>query len=279
MQHTFKADKECRLSEFLREKGVSRSLVCTLKQHEGAISVNGQSVHTDYHLKAGDMITLTEPKETDSGIIKTAEPKVPVLYEDGEVIVFDKPPLMPCHPSVKHIDDTLANYCAYITDGAVFRCINRLDRDTSGCCLVAKSRYCAGIIGKSIKKRYIALAQGAVNDKGVIEKPIRRKGESIIERECADDGQYAKTLYKTIARNDKYSLCEVTLETGRTHQIRVHFSYIGHPLAGDDMYGGSPHEISRQALHCASLEFITPDGGKRITVTSPLPEDIRRLIY
>lgn len=252
--------------------------MCFLKQYEGAIQVNGVNAHTDYILKAGDIASINEPDERDSGIIKTAGLTVPVLYEDSEVIVFDKPPLMPCHPSIKHTSDTLANHYACITDGGVFRCINRLDRDTSGCCLIAKSRYCAAVIGKSIKKTYYCICEGVPEKSGVIEVPIKRRDDSIIERICAPDGQYAKTSYRVITSKNGHSLCEVTLETGRTHQIRVHFSHIGHPLAGDDMYGGSLDKISRQALHCGRLEFTTPDGGRAVTVTSPLPEDMAKIL-
>ena len=278
MQHTFKAQKPCRLSIFLRQAGVSRSLMCYLKQYEGAITVNGENVHTDYMLSAGDIAGICEPEEKDGSIIKTPEPAVLKLYEDGEAVVFDKPPMMPCHPSAKHVNDTLANYYAFLTGGRVFRCINRLDRDTSGCCLVAKSRYSAANIGQSVKKTYYAICQGTPPAEGVIEIPIRRTSDSIIKRECASDGQYAKTAYRVLDSFGGYSLCEVTLGTGRTHQIRVHFSHIGYPLAGDDMYGGSLADIGRQALHCGKISFISPDGEKAVTVTSDLPEDMKRLI-
>ena len=278
MRHTFKADRQIRLSAFLKQNGVSRSLMCYLKLHEGAIQVNGENARTDYIMSPGDELSVDEPDEKDRELIKTPEPAVKVLYEDREVIVFDKPPFMPCHPSIKHRDDTLANYYAYLTDGGVFRCINRLDRDTSGCCLIAKSRYCAALIGKSTEKTYTAVCEGELSGEGVIEIPIRRKGDSIIERECAADGQYAKTSYRVLKSANGFSLCEVRLATGRTHQIRVHFSHIGHPLAGDDMYGGCTDMINRQALHCTKLVFITPDGNRRISVCSPIPEDMNRII-
>ena len=252
--------------------------MCALKQTEGGLTVNGVSVHTDYIIKAGETAEINEPPELDSDIAPSPLPKVPVLYEDSEVIVFDKPPFMPTHPSAKHTDDTLANYYAHYAHGAVFRCINRLDRDTSGCCLVAKSRYSASVIGETVQKTYYAVCEGEMPEAGRIDKPIRRKGGSIIERECADNGQTAVTNYKTLKTNGRYSLCEITLETGRTHQIRVHFSYIGHPLAGDDMYGGKRDEIGRQALHCGRISFVTPDGGKRVTVTSQLPSEMNELL-
>lgn len=278
MEHIFKADKSCRLSAFLMQNGVSRSLMCYLKQYEGGITVNGRPAHTDYILSVGDIAAINEPAEKDGETAPSPSPAVPVLYEDSEVIVFDKPPFMPTHPSAKHYDDTLANYHAFLTGGAVFRCINRLDRDTSGCCLVAKSRYCTSVIGKTVRKTYYAVCEGEMPPEGMIEQPIRRCGDSIIRRECADDGQYAKTIYKTLVTNEQYSLCEVTLATGRTHQIRVHFSFMGHPLAGDDMYGGKRDKINRQALHCGKIGFVTPDGEREITVSSELPAEMQKLI-
>ena len=277
MQHTFKALKKQRLSSFLSQNGVSRSLMCCLKQVEGGITVNGTPAHTDYMLSPGDIAAINEPIEHQTDIAPAEQPGASVLYEDSEVVVFDKPPFMPTHPSHKHSTDTLANHYAFITGGDVFRCINRLDRDTSGCCLIAKSRYCAGVIGEGLQKTYYAVCEGVPKQEGVIELPIGRKPGSIIERECTPGGQYARTEYRLIKTNGRYSLCEVTLKTGRTHQIRVHFSAIGHPLAGDDMYGGSLSDIDRQALHCGQLIFTSPDKG-RVTVISELPKVMRALL-
>ena len=277
MQHTFKADKPCRLSTFLRQNGVSRSLMCALKQTECGITVNGAPAHTDYMLAAGDIAAINEPSEHDYDITPSPLPAVPVIYEDSELIVFDKPPLMPTHQSMGHNDDTLANFYAHYTNGSVFRCLNRLDRDTSGCCLVALSRYGVSAVSGTVSKTYYAVCEGEMPPQGVIDLPIRRCDDSFIKRECAPDGQQARTLYKTLAVGRGYSLCEITLETGRTHQIRVHFSSVGHPLAGDDMYGGSRGDISRQALHCGRISFITPADGKRVTVRSPIPQDMRRI--
>ncbi|WP_051588964.1 RluA family pseudouridine synthase [Ruminococcus sp. NK3A76] len=278
MLHTFKAQKPCRLSDFLARNGVSRSLLCYLKQHEGAITVNGKPAHTDYHLSPGDIAGIDEPAERSDDILPVKSDLVTVLYEDREVIVLDKPPFMPSHPSARHHDDTLANHYAYISGGGVFHCINRLDRDTSGCCLIAKSRYSAALAAKTVRKTYYAICEGDPGSEGVIEIPIRRKSGSVIERECAPDGQYAKTIFKTLKRNERYSLCEVTLETGRTHQIRVHFSHTGHPLAGDDMYGGSLLDIPRQALHCGRLKFVSPDENVDVCIEAPLPEDMLGLV-
>ena len=277
MTFTCTCDEDGRkLGDVLRAHGFSRKLVTRLKRTENGILRGGLPIRTVDTVFCGDVITITE---SDTG---GAEPNpaldVHILYEDEHLAVFDKPPMMPCHPSAKHVSDTLANYYAFLTGGGVFRCINRLDRDTSGCCLVAKSRYSAANIGQSVKKTYYAICQGTPPAEGVIEIPIRRTSDSIIKRECASDGQYAKTAYRVLDSLGGYSLCEVTLGTGRTHQIRVHFSHIGHPLAGDDMYGGSLANIGRQALHCGKISFISPDGEKAVTVTSELPEDMKRLI-
>lgn len=265
-QHTFKTDSSIRLSIFLRQNGVSRSLMSYLKTQTLGLTVNGVSAHTDCILKPGDIAAINEPEE----YAENAEPndlKVPILYEDSDVIVYDKPGNMPVHPSAKHYNDTLLNYHAFYTGGKVFRCLNRLDRDTSGCCLAAKSRYSAAVLSGSIKKVYLAVTKGIPPESGVIDKPIRRKEGSLIERECADDGQRAVTHFRRLYTKDGYSLMRVTIDTGRTHQIRVHFKTIGFPLAGDSLYGGDTSLFKRQALHCHSLSFTSPDGGEVCVVS------------
>lgn len=259
------------LGEVLAKRGVSRRLITTLKRIDGGITRGGTTVRTVDRVNSGDEIML---KEQDA---KTLEPNfrlsVPALYDDESLIVFDKPPFMPVHPSVKHQGDTLGNFFAARFPGIAFRPVNRLDRDTSGCVICAKSRFSAAKLQKSFEKTYYAVCCGHPPDEGKIDAPIARERDSIIKRVVSPDGQPAVTNYRIIARSEKYSLAEIRLETGRTHQIRVHFSYIGFPLAGDDLYGGSREDYIRQALHCSSVGFIHPESGQRIDVFSPLPEN------
>ena len=155
--------------------------------------------------------------------------------------------------------------------------MNRLDRNTSGLCLIAKTVYAAHRV-RDLQKRYYALVPEGLHGSGTVDAPIASERDSVITRCVRADGRPSVTHYRRIAENGRYSLAKVRLETGRTHQIRVHFAYIGHPLAGDDMYGGSTADISRQALHCGRLTFRLPLTGEEVTVEADLPEDIRALI-
>lgn len=239
------------------------------------ITRDGQLVRSIDTVFPGDVIVLRNPDET------TLEPNgslsVPVVFENENLVVFDKPGGMPVHPSIKHQGDTLGNFFAFRYPGLTFRPVNRLDRDTSGLCIVAKNAHSANLLQGSCEKVYFAAVHGITDESGTIDAPIARQQESIILRCVRSDGQNAVTHFKRLKFNEKYSLEEIHLETGRTHQIRVHFSHIGHPLAGDDMYGGLRCDIPRQALHCGQLSFTEPLSGENITVTSPIPRDIEEL--
>lgn len=202
---------------------------------------------------------------------------VPVVFENESLVVFDKPFDMPVHPSIKHQGDTLGNFFASRYPGITFRAVNRLDRDTSGLCIVAKDALAAKLLQGSCEKVYFAAVCGSIPESGVIDAPIARERESIIVRCVREDGQRAVTRYKRLEAGERYSLAEVMPETGRTHQIRVHFSHIGAPLAGDDLYGGSREDIGRQALHCGKMTFTDPSTGEKITVSSEIPEDMKKL--
>ena len=217
------------------------------------ITRNGSLIRSIDTVCNGDIIILKLNDE------KFLEPnpkiKVPVAFENDDLIIFEKPAGMPVHPSIKHQGDTLGNFFASIYPNLTFRPINRLDCNTSGLCAVAKNSYGASHYQEKIKKTYYAVAEGITEESGTINAPIAREKESIILRCVREDGQNAVTHYKRLLFNEKYSLLEINLETGRTHQIRVHMAYIGHSLAGDDMYGGKTDIIKRQALHCGIMKF------------------------
>ncbi len=255
--------------------GTSKRLITKLKQIENGITNNGIHVRTIDTVKTGDVIEILLYDE--KVLEENSELNVPIIYEDNDVIVFDKPAFMPVHPSHKHLNDTLGNYFAFCCNGLTYRPINRLDRDTSGLCAVAKNSFSAVKLQKSIKKVYYAVACGKITGSGTIDKPIARMDNSIITRCVSEDGQKAVTHYEMLKSNDKYTLLKIKLETGRTHQIRVHFSYIGHPLAGDNMYGGNMIDLNRQALHCGELLFTHPITDEKIHLISKLPQDIQCL--
>lgn len=239
------------------------------------ITRNGKLVRSIDTVFPGDEIVL---KISDSSLLEPNDKlNVPIAFENENLIIFDKPCGMPVHPSIKHQGDTLGNFFAHLYPDVTFRPVNRLDRDTSGLCIAAKNAHAANLLQGTCQKVYYAAVHGITDKSGTIDAPIARLRESIIIRCVSPDGQKAVTHYKRLRYNRNYSLEEILLETGRTHQIRVHFAHIGHPLAGDDMYGGLREDISRQALHCGELTFTEPLSGEKITVKSPIPEDIGRL--
>lgn len=261
--------------DVLRLRGVSRRLTVKLKRRENGITLNGVQTRTVDRVRAGDILAVA----LDGGSSLEANPSltVPVAYEDEDVIVFDKPDNMPVHPSAGHYGDTLGNCFGAMFPGLTFRPVNRLDKNTSGLCAVAKNAYAAKMLGGNMEKEYLAAACGTVDGCGRIEAPIGRADGGVIKREVRSDGQYAATNYTIIKENGKYTLLRVVPETGRTHQIRVHFAYIGHPLAGDELYGGDTSDIGRHALHCCRLGFVSPISGKKVVLESPMREDIKRL--
>ncbi|MDD7516994.1 RluA family pseudouridine synthase [Ruminococcus flavefaciens] len=273
---TAEVERPVTLENFLvGKKGVSKRLLTKLKRQEGGITRNGVTIRSIDMVSAGDVIVLT--LEDDSFLEPNGSLNVPVAFENDSLVVFNKPSGMPVHPSIRHQGDTLGNYFAYRYPELTFRSVNRLDRDTSGLCIIAKDALAAKLLQGNCKKVYYAAVHGEIPEKGTIDAPIARERESIILRCVREDGQRAVTHYKRLKMNDKYSLAEIDLETGRTHQIRVHFAHIGAPLAGDDLYGGLRNDISRQALHCGRLSFNDPLSGEPITVDSELPEDIKAL--
>jgi 23S rRNA pseudouridine1911/1915/1917 synthase len=270
------AETPVTLEKFLLgKKGVSRRLLTKLKRQKDGITRDGVLVRSIDMVERGDVIVLN--MEDDSFLEPNGSLNVPIAYENESLVVFNKPSGMPVHPSIRHQGDTLGNYFAYLYPELTFRSVNRLDRDTSGLCIIAKDAHAAKLLQGCCKKVYYAAVHGEIPESGTIDAPIARERESIILRCVRDDGQRAVTHFKRLKTNGKYSLAEIDLETGRTHQIRVHFAHIGAPLAGDDLYGGLRDDISRQALHCGKLMFSNPMSDEPITVSSELPEDIKDL--
>lgn len=258
---------------FLKSRGISRRVLTALKRSGGLTC--GGTLRTVDAVHAGEVITL-RLDGGETSVAANPELSADVVYEDEDVVVFNKPPFMPVHPSQRHHDDTLANLFAARYPGLPFRPINRLDRNTSGLCVCAKNQFAAAALSGSISKVYYAITDGTPPG-NTVNAPIGRLGDSVIERCVTPDGKPAVTHFRKIA-GERRALLRITLETGRTHQIRVHMSHIGFPLCGDDMYGGECTAISRQALHCGEVEFTLPVSGERITVSAPLPEDMAAIL-
>lgn len=264
------------LGDVLKENGFSKRLITRLKRTEQGITRNGKTIRTIDKVFYKDKIILNSNDE------KTLEPNgdldVEILYEDNDLIVFNKPPLMPVHPSIKHQGDTLGNYFAFLFPSLTFRPVNRLDRDTSGCVIIAKNQHSAHLLQNSCEKTYFAIVKQTKYSGGRICAPIAREKDSIILRCVRNDGQYSATDWTVIKNKNGVSLIKLFLETGRTHQIRVHFAWKGSPLLGDEMYGGELSQIKRQALHCGEVKFKRPSDNKTITVRAPLPNDMSAII-
>lgn len=276
-----------KLGDFLREKGYSRQLLRQLKETENGLLRNGQPTFMTIALKNGDRIRvrLLEKAEGSEAIMPAPLP-FEIVYEDEDLLVINKPADMPIHPSFQNHGNTLADALTwhYQQQGKefVYRCINRLDRDTTGLLIVARHQLSASILSDMVRKReihreYLAIVEGIPPEKGTISAPIGRKeGSSILREVNFETGEPARTHFTRLETRNGLSLVSLKLETGRTHQIRVHMAYIGCPLIGDYLYYPDHTRINRQALHSYRLSFLHPITGKALSFTAPLPEDMKR---
>lgn len=277
------------VEQFLLSNGYSAALIRRLRHTEQSILKNGSPVYTTYRLDEGDSLAVTLPEEHGSENIVPVPMDLDIRYEDRDLLVVNKAAGVPIHPSQGNHDNTLANGIAWYLgekgEAATYRAINRLDRDTTGLLILARHALSACMLSEmvrthAIRRCYLAAASGLVPPEGVIDAPIARAGDSTIER-CVDfeRGDSARTHYRTLCynRDTDCSLVELRLETGRTHQIRVHMKHIGHPLPGDFLYNPDYRLIGRQALHSWQLDFIHPIKKEPLHFEAPLPEDMRRL--
>ncbi len=266
---------------FLRWRcGISTRMITRLKREKDGILMDGKNLRTVDPISSGSVITVTLPEEEMS--IEPVKGALDIVFEDAHLLALNKPPFMPVHPVKQHQTDTLANRVAYYAaqrgEDYVFRAQNRLDRNTSGLVLVCKDRFCINKLKGAVEKTYLALVHGRVERQGRVDLPIALRDGSKIVRCTSPDGKPAVTHYRPLSVFDDISLIELKLETGRTHQIRCHMSSIGHPLLGDDLYGGSPELISRQALHCAEMRFVHPVTGETVSLNVMMPDDMQAVI-
>ena len=273
------------------ELRLSTKMLKHLKFSEDGILVNGKRVTVRYVLQAGDTLTLAL-EDTETAPIEPVDLPIEILYEDEHLVVPSKPADMPTHPSHDHYGDTVANALAhrYASLGIpfVFRPINRLDRNTSGLLLIARNRVSAGRMSEAmrkgeIQKAYLAILDGVMTEQsGVIDACLHRTAESIIVREVcspdAPDADRAVTEYTVLATENQHTLVLAKPITGRTHQLRVHFAHVGHPITGDDLYGRASDAIARHALHALELTFPHPADQRKLHLTAPLPPDMAALV-
>lgn len=268
----------------LNDMGISLRLLYSLKKDK-QIFVNKKFYKMHELVNIGDIIEINLPDEANE--YDAEDMDIKLLYEDADLMVVEKEPFVVVHPTKGHQSGTLANgLIKLFKDKSInskIRFVNRLDRDTSGILIVAKNSYCHSILTKDdamheMEKKYYAVVGGHLEkESGVIDLPID-KSEDGIRRMVSEKGQRAVTRYKVIDKLKQATLLEISLETGRTHQIRVHFSHIGHPLVGDELYGGDMSLLNRQALHCFELGFYSPRKSEIIYIKSELPHDMRELV-
>lgn len=267
----------------LNEMNISVRLLSALKKAKN-IFVNGKRRNVTENVSKGDIVKIFLIDENSE--YRKQNNDINILYEDEDILIVDKPYDMVVHPTAKHLEDTMLNYLLYYFDNnnikSKVRFVNRLDRYTSGILIVAKNAYAHHFLTREnliwdIEKEYIAVVEGKTKDKDTINKPIA-KSEDGIRREINSEGKEAITHYETLVSNDEASLVKIKLETGRTHQIRVHMSSEGHRLYGDELYEGNVDYIKRQALHSSRLGFYSPRKKEKIYINIKLPNDIRELI-
>ena len=276
------------VEQFLRSKGYSHRLVVKLRNSPTGLTIGGELAFTIHRLQAGEILIATLEEENSQNIVPVELP-LNIVYEDEDILVVNKDAGVPIHPSQGHFDHTLANAVAwyYQSKGQtlVYRAINRLDRDTTGLLILARHSLSAAILSEMVKNRqihreYLAVATGKVPESGVIDAPISRVDGSTIER-CVDfdRGEAARTHYRSVFYDPvtNCSLVSLKLETGRTHQIRVHMAHIGHPILGDTVYGAKKPVpgLQGQCLHAVGLRFLHPRTGELVELWCDLPEEFR----
>lgn len=264
---------------------LSNRIINKIKGING-IKINNQNVFVNFVTKANDILELLIDDDFSEHIIPE-KMNIDIIYEDDNILAVNKPPGLVVHPTTYHFTGTLANGIMYYFKEAnissKFRPVNRLDRDTSGIVLIAKSQLSHSILSNQLiknefKKEYIAIVHNNFeNQNGIINAPIARKPGSMIERYIHESGQSAVTYYSVLSQSNNATLVKIGLQTGRTHQIRVHFNYIGHSLFGDTLYGGDNSIIQRQALHCLKINFTHPINRRNVCILCDVPDDMRSL--
>lgn len=258
----------------------SSKLIRSLKQIERGICVNGTHARTVDPIHAGDTVTLSLPE--DGTPAKPGATLPEVVYEDDDLLIVNKPALMPIHESHNHQGDTLANCVALYLQrqgrAGAFRAVGRLDKGTSGLVVCALNSHAAARLSGKVQKTYYAIATAPFSGEGTVDAPIWRPDPMKTLRSVDVRGDRAVTHWKALATDGQLTLLEIRLETGRTHQIRVHFAHLGAPLLGDGMYGAPDERISHQALHCGAVELLHPVTGEALRCEAPLPPEMEAVL-
>ena len=278
-----------RVEQFLRRKRYSGQNLSEIKRMPKSILVNGVHYYMRQELSTGDHLQVRICETQNSEKIPSTKLPLDIIYEDEDLLVLNKPAGMPIHPSLNNYTNSMAHALAYYFQSQgkpfIFRCCNRLDRDTSGLTIVSKHLVSGSILSdmtkyREVHREYLAIARGSVTpSEGTIQAPLGRKEGTIIERTVDwEHGEDAVTHYKVVKEANGHSLVSLRLETGRSHQIRIHMKYLGYPLIGDYLYNPDMEYMTRQALHSHHMEFTHPITGEHMSFTAPLPEDMARVM-
>ena len=271
-----------RVLDFLKHLGFSHRLITKLKQTPDGILLNGEHIRTIDPMSEGDVLEINLPTDKKESISIPVEMPLDIIYEDDDILVLNKPAMLAVHESHNHLGDTLSNAVAFHLkkEGkpSVFRAVGRLDKGTSGLMVCALNRYAASRLSGKIKKQYLAIATGVYEGEGTIDAPIYRPDPILTVRTVNERGERAVTHWKALKNDGKNTLLRVKLETGRTHQIRVHFASLGTPLVGDTMYGTPDERICHQALHCCECRFIHPVKNEEMHFFCDMPDDMKSII-
>lgn len=271
-----------RVLDFLKHLGFSHRLITKLKQTPDGILLNGEHIRTIDPMSEGDVLEINLPTDKKESISIPVEMPLDIIYEDDDILVLNKPAMLAVHESHNHLGDTLSNAVAFHLkkEGkpSVFRAVGRLDKGTSGLMVCALNRYAASRLSGKIKKQYLAIATGVYEGEGTIDAPIYRPDPILTVRTVDERGERAVTHWKALKNDGKNTLLRVRLETGRTHQIRVHFASLGTPLVGDTMYGTPDERICHQALHCCECRFIHPVKNEKMHFFCDMPDDMKSII-
>lgn len=271
-----------KIKDFLKhEVGISHRMLCILKREPQGITRNGAHARAIDCLRTGDLLVLELPDDEKTSVSTPTKMPLHIVYEDTDILVLNKPAGLAMHETHNHQGDALSNAVAYYLESrgepAVFRAVGRLDKGTSGLVVCAKNKYAAYRLAGNIEKTYFAVACGIFTGKGTIDAPIFRPDANKTVRAVGTDGERAVTHWEALKNDGKCTLLQIHLETGRTHQIRVHFQYLGAPLVGDDMYGSPDLRLNHQALHCGVCSLLHPVTGEKMEFQAPLPDDMAAL--
>lgn len=281
IEYTVTEEFSCRpLLHFLkRYVKLSTHIVQSLRHTEGSVLINGAPARVVDKVTAGDKLTLKLPEKTTPPLLW--ETPLDIIFEDADLLVLNKPSGVSVHPTKNHPNGTLCNAVAsyLIKNGcepSASRAVGRLDKVTSGVIIFAKNSFAASRLNGNLDKTYTAIVNGITDSDGTIDAPIYRPDFSKTLRAVGESGDRAITHYRALAYGDGKTLVEIKTETGRTHQIRVHFSHINHTLCGDEMYGApTTAYLKRAALHCSEVTVTHPVKNEKMTFSAPIPNDMK----